>query len=59
MTLVCPVKVAHLCWRVQCVDVFTLHIVELDNGVPGGGRTGGVRGEEGPLHPCHCKDVPL
>lgn len=46
-------------WRVQCVDVFTTNVVELDNGVPCGGRTGRVGGEEGPLHPCHCKEVPL
>lgn len=33
------VKVDHLCWCVQCVDVFTPNVVELDDGVPGGGRT--------------------
>lgn len=43
-----------LCWCIQCVDVFALNIVELDNGVPAGWRTRGVSGKEGPLHPCHC-----
>lgn len=46
-------------WCVQGIDVFTPNVVEFDNGVPDRGRRGGVRWKKAPLHPCHCKQVPL
>lgn len=39
--------------------MFTLDVVEFDDGVPDRGRRGGVGREKGPLHPRHCKQVPL
>lgn len=49
----------YLCWCVQGIDVFTPNVVEFDSGVPDWGRRGRVRWEKAPLHPCHCKQVPL
>ena len=46
-------------WCVQGIDVFTPDVVEFDDGVPDRGRRGGVMWEKVPLHPCHCKQVPL
>lgn len=48
-----------LCWCVQCVNVFTPNIVELNNSISGGGGAGWVRGKHCPFHPCYCKEVPL
>lgn len=39
--------------------MFAPDVVEFDDGVPDGRRRGGVRWEKAPLHPCHCKQVPL
>ena len=50
---------AHLGWCLQCVDVFSLDIVELDQGVPHYGCTGGLRREPVALHPRHGQKVPL
>lgn len=39
--------------------MFTPIVVEFNDGVPDRGRRGWVREEKAPLHPCHCKQVPL
>lgn len=44
---------AHLCWRLQGVDVLSLHIVELHQGIPANGGTGSLSRKAQSLHTGH------
>lgn len=51
--------VRYLCWRLQRVDVLSLHIVELHQGIPANGGTGSLSGKAQSLHTRHSKQVSL